>query len=135
MAKYVYGKRDTKTVKSIYDRASIGEKAIWNFANSLGVNIVRVRKNKERYETTVGDTFVGYHAGKVSIYQQKGNPSRPLSFVRPTPLGKDNNGMQILEVANNLDVQEVLKALKDYQMFMTGSFFGRMKLRFARLFS
>jgi hypothetical protein len=135
MAKYVYGKRDTKTVKSIYDRATMGEKAIWNFANSLGVNIVRVRKNKERYETTVGDTFLGYHAGKVSIYQQKGNPSRPLSFVRPTPLGKDNNGMQILEVANNLDVQEVLEALKDYQMFMTDSFFGRIKLRFARLFS
>ena len=135
MAKYVYGKRDTKTVKSIYDRASIGEKAIWNFANSLGVNIVRVRKNKERYETTVGDTFVGYHAGKVSIYQQKGNPSRPLSFVRPTPLGKDNNGMQILEVASNLDVQEVLEALKDYQILMTSSFFGRMKLRFARLFA
>ena len=135
MAKYVYGKRDTKTVKSIYDRATMGEKAIWNFANSLGVNIVRVRKNKERYETTVGDTFVGYHAGKVSIYQQRGNPSKPLSFVRPTPLGKDNNGMQILEVANNLDVQEVLEALKDYQILMTGSFFGRMKLRFARFFS
>ena len=135
MAKYVYGKRDTKTVKSIYDRASIGEKAIWNFANSLGVNIVRVKKIKERNEITVGDTFLGYHSGKVSIYQQKGNPSRPLSFVRPTPLGKDNNGMQILEVANNLDVQEVLEALKDYQMFMTDSFFGRMKLRFARLFS
>ena len=135
MAKYVYGKRDTKTVKSIYDRATIGEKAIWNFANSLGVNIVRVRKNKERYETTVGDTFVGYHSGKVSIYQQRGEPSRPLHFVRPTPLGKDNKGMQILEVASNLDVQEVLEALKDYQILMTSSFFGRMKLRFARLFS
>jgi len=62
-------------------------------------------------------------------------PSRPLHFVRPTPLGKDNKGMQILEVASNLDVQEVLEALKDYQILMTGSFFGRMKLRFARLFS
>ena len=135
MAKYVYGKRDTKTVKSIYDRATIGEKAIWNFANSLGVNIVRVRKNKERNETTVGDTFVGYHSGKVSIYQQRGVPSRPLHFVRPTPLGKDNKGMQILEVASNLDVHEVLETLKDYQILMTGSFFRRMKLRFARLFS
>jgi hypothetical protein len=135
MAKYVYGKRDTKTVKSIYDRATMGEKAIWNFANSLGVNIVRVRKEKERNETTVGDTFVGYHSGKVSIYQQRGEPSRPLHFVRPTPLGKDNKGMQILEVASNLDVQEVLEALKDYQILMTGSFFGRMKLRFARFFS
>ena len=135
MAKYVYGKRDTKTVKSIYDRASIGEKAIWNFANSLGVNIVRVRKDKERNETTLGDTFLGYHSGKVSIYQQRGNPSKPLHFVRPTPLGKDNKGMQILEVASNLDVQEVLETLKDYQILMTGSFFGRMKLRFARFFS
>ena len=135
MAKYVYGKRDTKTVKSIYDRATMGEKAIWNFANSLGVNIVRVRKNKERNETTVGDTFLGYHSGKVSIYQQRGNPSKPLHFVRPTPLGNDNKGMQILEVADNLDVQEVLEALKDYQILMTGSFFGRMKLRFARLFT
>jgi hypothetical protein len=135
MAKYVYGKRDTKTVKSIYDRATIGEKAIWNFANSLGVNIVRVRKEKERNETIVGDTFLGYHSGKVSIYQQRGNPSKPLHFVRPTPLGKDNKGMQILEVASNLDVQEVLEALKDYQILMTGSFFGRIKLRFARFFS
>ena len=135
MAKYVYGKRDTKTVKSIYDRATMGEKAIWNFANSLGVNIVRVRKNKERNETTVGDTFLGYHSGKVSIYQQRGNPSKPLHFVRPTPLGKDNKGMQILEVASNIDVQEVLEALKDYQILMTGSFFSRLKLRFARLFA
>ena len=135
MAKYVYGKRDTKTVKSIYDRATIGEKAIWDFANSLGVNIVRVRKNKTRNETTVGDTFLGYHSGKVSIYQQRGVPLKPLHFVRPTPLGKDNKGMQILEVASNLDVQEVLESLKDYQILMTGSFFGRLKLRFARLFS
>jgi len=135
MAKYVYGKRDTKTVKSIYDRASIGEKAIWNFANSLGVNIVRVRKNKERNETTVGDTFLGYHSGKVSIYQQRRVPSRPLHFVRPTPLGKDNKGMQILEVADNVDMQEVFETLKDYETLLTGSFFDRLKLRFARLFS
>ena len=135
MAKYVYGKRDTKTVKSIYDRATMGEKAIWNFANSLGVNIVRVRKDKERNETTVGDTFVGYHSGKVSIYQQKGNPLRPLHFVRPTPLGKDNKGMQILEVADNVDMQEVLETLKDYETLLTGSFFDRLKLRFFRLFA
>ena len=68
MAKIVYGKRNTATVDSIYDYGSITEKAIWNYANSLGVNIIRVRANKERYETTTGDTFEGYHSGKVSIY-------------------------------------------------------------------
>ena len=135
MAKYVYGKRDTKTVKSIYDRASIGEKAIWNFANSLGVNIVRVRKNKERNETTVGDTFVGYHSGKVSIYQQRGNPSRPLHFVRPTPLGKDNKGMQILEVADNVDVQDTLDVINDYEVYTTSGLLQRMFLSFRRLFA
>ena len=134
MAKIVYGKRDTKTVVSI-DKAPQSIQTLWNQANSLGVNIVRVRANKERYETTNGDTFFGYHAGKVSIYNQKSNPSRPLSFVRPTPLGKDNKGMQILEVADNVDMQEVLETLKDYETLLTGSFFDRLKLRFARLFS
>ena len=135
MAKYVYGKRDTKTVKSIYDRASIGEKAIWNFANSLGVNIVRVRKDKERNETTVGDTFLGYHVGKVSIYQQKPKPNKPLHFVRRTPLGKDNKGMQILEVADNLDTQEVLKTLQDYEYYTTNGFFARLGITFKRMFA
>ena len=135
MAKYVYGKRDTKTVKSIYDIATMGEKAIWNFANSLGVNIARVRKDKERNETTVGDTFLGYHVGKVSIYQQRGNPSKPLHFVRPTPLGKDNKGMQILEVADNLDTQEVLKTLQDYEYYTTNGFFARLGLTFKRMFA
>ena len=132
--KYIYGKRDTKTVVSI-DKAPQSIQTLWYRLNFLGVNIARIRANKERYEVTTGDTFNGYHAGKVSIYNQKSNPSRPLSFVRPTPLGKDNKGMQILEVADNIDIQEVLETLKDYETLLTGSFFGRMKLRLARLFS
>lgn len=132
--KYIYGKRDTKTVVSI-DKAPQSIQTLWYRLNFLGVNIARIRANKERYEVTTGDTFNGYHVGKVSIYNQKSNPSRPLHFVRPTPLGKDNKGMQILEVADNLDIQEVLETLKDYETLLTGSFFGRMKLRFARLFS
>ena len=132
--KYIYGKRDTKTVVSI-DKAPQSIQTLWYRLNFLGVNIARIRANKERYEVTTGDTFNGYHAGKVSIYNQKSNPSRPLSFVRPTPLGKDNKGMQILEVADNVDMQEVLETLKDYETLLTGSFFDRLKLRFARLFA
>ena len=107
MAKIVYGKRDTATVVSI-EKAPQSIQTLWNASNVLGVNIVRVRANKERYETTAGDTFNGYHAGRVSIYQQKPNPRNPLHFVRRTPLGKDNKGMQILEVATNIDVQDTL---------------------------
>jgi hypothetical protein len=135
MAKIVYGKRNTTTVDSIYDYGSISEKAIWNYANSLGVNIIRVRASKERYETTTGDTFNGYHSGKVSIYQQKPKPNKPLHFVRRTPLGKDNKGMQILEVADNLDTQEVLKTLQDYEYYTTNGFFARLGLTFKRMFA
>ena len=134
MAKIVYGKRDTKTVVSI-DKAPQSIQTLWNQANSLGVNIVRVRANKERYETTTGDTFEGYHSGKVSVYNQKSKPSRPLHFVRRTPLGKDNKGMQILEVATNIDVQDTLKVVSDYEYYTTNGFFARLKMSFTRLFA
>ena len=134
MAKIVYGKRDTKTVVSI-DKAPQSIQTLWNQANSLGVNIVRVRANKERYETTTGDTFEGYHSGKVSVYNQKSKPSRPLHFVRRTPLGKDNKGMQILEVASNIDVQDTLEVINDYEYYTTNSFFARLVMSFRRLFA
>jgi len=134
MSKIVYGKRDTKTVVSI-DKAPQSIQTLWNQANSLGVNIVRVRANKERYETTTGDTFEGYHSGKVSVYNQKSKPSRPLHFVRRTPLGKDNKGMQILEVASNIDVQDTLEVMNDYEYYTTNSFFARLVMSFRRLFA
>jgi hypothetical protein len=134
MSKIVYGKRDTKTVVSI-DKAPQSIQTLWNQANSLGVNIVRVRANKERYETTTGDTFEGYHSGKVSVYNQKSKPSRPLHFVRRTPLGKDNKGMQILEVASNIDVQDTLEVINDYEYYTTNSFFARLVMSFRRLFA
>ena len=134
MSKIVYGKRDTKTVVSI-DKAPQSIQTLWNQANSLGVNIVRVRANKERYETTTGDTFEGYHSGKVSVYNQKSKPNRPLHFVRRTPLGKDNKGMQILEVASNIDVQDTLEVINDYEYYTTNSLFARLKMSFTRLFA
>jgi|TARA_R110000787_G_scaffold39163_1_gene98376 hypothetical protein len=134
MAKIVYGKRDTATVVSI-EKAPQSIQTLWNASNVLGVNIVRVRANKERYETTAGDTFNGYHAGRVSIYQQKPNPRNPLHFVRRTPLGKDNKGMQILEVATNIDVQDTLKVVSDYEYYTANSFFARLKMTFTRLFA
>ncbi len=134
MAKIVYGKRDTATVVSI-EKAPQSIQTLWNKANFLGVNIVRVRANKERYETTTGDTFNGYHAGRVSVYNQKSKPSKPLHFVRRTPLGKDNKGMQILEVATNIDVQDTLEVINDYEYYTTNGFFARLGLTFRRLFA
>ena len=107
MAKIVYGKRDTATVVSI-EKAPQSIQTLWNASNVLGVNIVRVRANKERYETTAG---------------------------RRTPLGKDNKGMQILEVATNIDVQDTLKVVSDYEYYTANSFFARLKMTFTRLFA
>ena len=126
MAKIVYGKRDTATVVSI-DNAPQSIQTLWNELNFLGVNIARVRASKERYETTTG--------GKVSIYNQKPKPSKPLHFVRRTPLGKDNKGMQILEVATNIDVQNTLKVVNDYEYYTTNGFFARLGITFKRMFA
>ena len=133
MAKIVYGKRDTATVVSI-EKAPPSIRSLWARANTLGVNIMRVRANKRRYDIQTGDTFLGYHGGKVSIYSQKDNPSKPLYFVRPTPLGKDNKGMQILEVADNIDVQDTFNKLSRYEYFMTNNLFARITLLFRRVF-
>ena len=133
MAKIVYGKRDTATVVSIENEPQ-SIQTLWNELNFLGVNIARVRASKERYETTTGDTFNGYHSCKVSIYQQKPKPNKPLHFVRRTPLGKDNKGMQILEVATNIDTQQVLKTLQDYEYYTTNGFFARLGITFRRMF-
>ena len=133
MSKIVYGKRDTATVVSI-EKAPPSIRSLWARANTLGVNIMRVRANKRRYDIQTGDTFLGYHGGKVSIYSQKDNPSKPLYFVRPTPLGKDNKGMQILEVADNIDVQDTFNKLSRYESFMTNSLLTRLTLSFRRVF-
>ena len=134
MAKIVYGKKDTKTVVSI-EKAPQSIQTLWNELNFLGVNIARVRASKERYETTTGDTFDGYHSGKVSIYNQKSKPSKPLHFVRRTPLGKDNKGMQILEVATNIDVQDTLEVVNDYEYYTANSFLARLGITFRRMFA
>jgi hypothetical protein len=118
-----------------YENAPQSIQTLWNELNFLGVNIARVRASKERYETTTGDTFDGYHSGKVSIYNQKPKPSKRLHFVRRTPLGKDNKGMQILEVAINIDVQDTLKVVNDYEYYTTNGFFARLGITFRRMFA
>ena len=132
MSKIVYGKRTTDTVQCI-DTAPMSIQRLWNVSNALGINIVRVRKTKNRNELTSGDTFLGYHKDKVSIYQQKSSPKKPLHFVRPTPLGKDNRGMQILEVADNIDVQDTLEVINDYEFYTAKGIRAWLRIAFNRV--
>ena len=52
--------------------------------------------------------------------------SNALYFARKIPVTKSNKGMQILEVASNLDVQDTLDIIDEIQYYSETSFLGRL---------
>tara|TARA_R110002111_G_C5840963_1_gene358828 strand:+ start:58 stop:492 length:435 start_codon:yes stop_codon:yes gene_type:complete len=129
---YIYSKKGSKTTTAISD-APYAVKAVWHKANSLGINIVRVRSAKERYEVTKGETFVGWHGGKTSLYKQRENPSKPLFFKRKIALGKENRGMQVLEISTDMDAQQTFDVIDDFEYNTSMTFFQRLVMNFNRL--
>ena len=127
MSKLIYSRNGSATTESI-NNASPMIKAIWNQAHSFGANIVRVRAEKNRFGTDTGRTFNSFHHEKVSIYKQKDevHENNALYFARKIPLTKANKGMQILEVASSLDVQDTLDIIDDIQYYSETSFLGRL---------
>jgi hypothetical protein len=130
--KITYSKKGSKTTTAISD-APYAVKAVWHKANSLGINIVRVRSAKERYEVTKGETFVGWHGGKTSLYKQRENPSKPLFFKRKIALGKENRGMQVLEISTDMDTQQTFDVIDDFEYNTSMTFFQRLVMNFNRL--
>ena len=102
--------------------------AIWNQAHSFGANIVRVRAEKNRFGADTGRTFNSFHHEKVSVYKQKDqvHESNALYFAQKIPVTKANTGMQILEIASNLDVQDTLDIIDEIQYYSETSFLGRL---------
>ena len=125
MSEITYTNKGSDTTKKISE-APLSIQKIWQSASTLGVNILRVRVHKERYETTKGATFNGYHNGKVSIYSQRSNPLLPLWFRRFVKLGESNVGMQVLAVATNVDVEETLGTLDGFNKHINGNIFIRL---------
>ena len=125
MSDITYTNKGSATTQKIAE-APLSVQKIWQSASLLGVNILRVRVHKERYETTKGATFNGYHNGKVSIYSQRSNPLLPLWFRRFVKLGESNVGMQVLEVSRNLDVEETLATLDEFNTYINGNIFTRL---------
>tara|TARA_B100001063_G_C16681404_1_gene511974 strand:+ start:704 stop:1144 length:441 start_codon:yes stop_codon:yes gene_type:complete len=127
MSKLIYSRNGSETTESIND-ASPMIKSIWYQAHSFGANIVRVRAEKNRFGTDTGRTFNSFHHGKVSIYKQKDtvHPNNSLYFARKIPLTKVNKGMQILEIASSLDVQDTLDTVDAIQYYSETSFFERL---------
>ena len=125
MSEITYTNNGSDTTKKISE-APLSIQKIWQSASLLGVNILRVRAYKNRNETTRGNTFNGYHNGKVSIYSQRSNPLLPLWFRRFVKLGESNVGMQVLAVATNVDVEETLGTLDTFDTYINGNIFVRL---------
>ena len=127
MSKLIYSRNGSETTKSIKD-ASPMIQAIWNQAHSFGANIVRVRAEKNRFGADTGRTFNSFHHEKVSVYKQKDqvHESNALYFSQKIPVTKANTGMQILEIASNLDVQDTLDIIDEIQYYSETSFLGRL---------
>ena len=127
MSKLIYSRNGSETTESIRN-ASPMVQAIWAQAHGFGANIVRVRSTKNRFGTDTGRTFNSFHHGKVSVYKQKDqvHESNALYFARKIPVTKSNKGMQILEVASSLDVQDTLDTVDAIQYYSETSFLGRL---------
>ena len=127
MAKLIYSRNGSKTTESI-ENASPMIRAIWSQAHNFGANIVRVRATKNRFGTDTGRTFNSFHHGKVSVYKQKDevHQNDALYFARKIPLTKSNKGMQILEVATSVDIQNTLDTIDAMQYYSETSFLGRL---------
>ena len=127
MAKLIYSRNGSATTESI-NNASPMIQAIWNQAHGFGANIVRVRAEKDRFGTNTGRTFNSFHHGRVSVYKQKDqvHQNDALYFARRIPLTKSNKGMQILEVATSVDIQNTLDTIDAMQYYSETSFLGRL---------
>lgn len=127
MAKLIYSRNGSETTESI-DNAQPMIRAIWSLAHQFGANIVRVRKEETRFGNDTGRTFNSFHHGKVSVYKQKDEVSQKnaLYFARKIPLTKSNKGMQILEVASNVDIQDTLDTINAIKYYSETSFLGRL---------
>jgi hypothetical protein len=125
--KVTYSRTGSETTQSIED-ASPMIKAVWNEAHQFGANIVRVRRDENRFGNDTGKTFNSFHYGKVSVYKQKPNPKEgdALYFARKVPVTKSNKGMQILEISTNIDIQDTLDTIEDIQYYAETSFLGRL---------
>ena len=125
--KVTYSRTGCEPTQSIED-ASPMKKAVWNEAHQFGANIVRVRRDENRFGNDTGKTFNSFHHGKVSVYKQKPNPKEgdALYFARKVPVTKANTGMQILEISTNIDIQDTLDTIDDIQYYAATSFLGRL---------
>ena len=119
-----YSRRGSNTTKPIA-QAPIELQQLWNRGNDEGISMIKVRKLKERYETTDGNSFRVHSFGKVSLNEvlpkhlRTGHIEDEVRFNEKIKVGETNPTMTILRVPNNYktnanfdrDIESSFKAL------------------------
>jgi len=123
--KVAFTNRGSETTSPIAE-ASYSMQSAWERLSNLGVAIARERNTKRRYEIIEGNTFYAVHIGKSSFYIPLDNPNLPLNFARKVKLGEDNKGMQVLEVATNIDFLKFDKHIDLLENHLNPSIFRRV---------
>ena len=101
-----YSRRGSNTTKPIA-QAPIELQQLWNRGNEEGISMIKVRKLKERYETTDGNSFRVHSFGKVSLNEvlpkhlRTGHIEDEVRFNEKIKVGEKNPTMTILRVPNN----------------------------------
>ena len=119
-----YSRRGSSTTRPITE-APIELQQLWNRGNEEGISMIKVRKLKERYETTDGNSFRVHSFGKVSLNEvlpkhlRTGHIKDEVRFNEKIKVGEKNPTMTILRVPNtyktnpnfNRDIESSFKAL------------------------
>ena len=101
-----YSRRGSNTTKPIAE-APIELQQLWNRGNEEGISMIKVRKLKERYETTDGNSFRVHSFGKVSLNEvlpkhlRTGHVEDEVRFNEKIKVGETNPTMTILRVPSN----------------------------------
>ena len=119
-----YSRRGSETTRPIA-QAPIELQQLWNRGNEEGISMIKVRKLKERYETTDGNSFRVHSFGKVSLNEvlpkhlRTGHIEDEVRFSEKIKVGETNPTMTILRVPSNYkananfdrDIKSSFKAL------------------------
>ena len=101
-----YSRRGSSTTLPI-NSAPQELRDLWNRGNAEGISMIKVRKFKERYETTDGRSFRVHNFGKIALNKvlpkrlRTGNSTDEVRFNENIKVGETNPTMTVLRVPSN----------------------------------
>jgi hypothetical protein len=106
--------------------APIEIRAIWNYGTANDINMIRIRKSKDRNEIVHGRAYFGVHVNKISAYTTTESQFVDLYFKKEVRLNHANIGMQILTIPDTFDYGQTIEDLKTVVDKMTPNWYQRL---------